>query len=141
MVDDADGQEVVETVGDELGEEAGELVEGGGGAGFVEMDELVGREAEDVGELVAVGPAGQEVADAGERVAAVLQPPDQLQPLQVRDPVDADAAAPLGRGEQAHGLVLADRAGGQAGAAGELVDGELIDVGGGVRCDHPWTVP
>ena len=141
MVDHADGEEVVEPLGDELGEEAGELVEGGGGTGFVEVDELVGREAEDVGELVAVGPAGEEVADAGERVAAVLQSPDQLQPLEVRDPIDADAAAALGRGEQAHGLVLADRAGGQTGAAGELVDGELLDVGRGVRCDHTWTVP
>ena len=127
VVDDADGEEVVEPVGDELREEAGELVEGGGGAGFVEVDELVGGEAEDVGELVAVVPAGEEVADPGERVAASCSRPISCSRCRCASPVDADAAAALGGGEQPHGLVLADRAGRQPGAGGELIDGQLLD--------------
>ena len=53
VVDEPDGEEVVEAVGNELGEEPGELVDGGRGAGFVDVDELVGVDAEDVGEVVA----------------------------------------------------------------------------------------
>jgi hypothetical protein len=42
------------------------------------VDKLVRGEAEDVGELVAVMPAGEEVLDPGKRVTAFLHPPDQL---------------------------------------------------------------
>ena len=117
--------------GTSVGKQGGELVGGGGGAGFVEVDELVGFEAEDLAEVGAVAPGTDEVADAGEGVAAVLEAADQLEAGEVRAPVDADAAAAFGGGEQADGLVLADRAHREAGAGGELVDGQLDSVAGG----------
>lgn len=141
-LDDAGGEQVVELRGDQVGEEAGELVEGGGRAGFVEVDELVGGEAEHLTEIGAVAPTGQQVTDAGERVATVLEPGDQLEPRDVGGSVDADPPAALGRGEQAEGLVLADGANGDPSAPGELVDGELPIVLGrhGRSRIHGWTV-
>ena len=109
-------------------QQGGELVGGGGGAGFVEVDELVGFEAEHLAEVGAVAPGPDEVADPGEGVAAVLQPADQLEAGEVRDPVDADPPASFGGGEQPDGLVLADRAHREAGPGGELVDGQLEAV-------------
>ena len=77
--DDAGGEQVVEPIGDERRQKGGELVGSRGGAGFVEMDELVGFEAEDFAEVGAVAPGADEVADPGEGVAAILEAADQLQ--------------------------------------------------------------
>jgi aminoglycoside phosphotransferase (APT) family kinase protein len=141
LVDHPDGEQLVEAAGDELGNEACELVKGRGRAGLVEVHKLVWGEAEDVGELVAVAPAGEEVLDAGERVATFLHPRDQLQPVQVSQPVDAHPSPTFGGGQKSHGLVLADRPRRNPSTGGELVDRELLDLGGGVRCDHISTVP
>jgi hypothetical protein len=54
--DDARGEQIVDPVWDESGELRGQLVEGGGRAGFVDVDEFVGLKAEDVGEGVAALP-------------------------------------------------------------------------------------
>jgi len=40
-------------------------------------------------------PRRQQILDAGEGVAAVLQPGDELEPLQVGSSVDTDAATSL----------------------------------------------
>ncbi len=140
--DDTGGKQVVEPVGNEEGEQGGELIGGGGGAGFVEVDELVGLEAEDLAEVSAVAPGPDEVADASEGVAAFLKAADEREASEVRGPVDADATAAFGGGKQAHRLVLADRAYGEAGTGGELVDGQLDPVVrcGGGRNIHDWTV-
>ena len=60
-------------------------------------------------------PRGQEVADASERVAAILEPADELEAAAGARAVDADPPPPFGRGQQADRLVLADRAGGHPG--------------------------
>ena len=67
-------------------QQGGELVGGGGGAGFVEVDELIGFEAEDLAEVGAVAPGPDEVADPGEGVAALLEPADERESGQVRAP-------------------------------------------------------
>ena len=116
-------------MGHEGWEQGGQLVRGGGGAGFVEMDELVGFEAEHLAEVGAVAPGSDEVlADPGEGVAAVLQPADQLEAGQVGAPVHPDPPVLFGGREQPHGLVLADRAHREAAASAELVDGPLKAV-------------
>ena len=104
-------------------EQLGELGEGRGGAGFVDVNELVGLEAEHVGECCSVAPRRQEVADARERVATVLEAIDELQAPEVAGVVVPDAAKPSRRMEQGHGLVLADRADRHPVLTGELVDG------------------
>ncbi len=113
-----------------MGQECGELVEGGGDAGFVEVHELVGGEAEDLAEIGAVAPGVEQVADAGEGVAPGLEPADQLEPNEVRRAVDPDPAAPPGRGEHAEGLVLADGADREPGPLGELIDTPLVRLAG-----------
>jgi len=133
VLDEPARDDLVEAVGDELWEHGGELVDGGAGAGFVEVDELVGFEAEDLAEVGAVSPGPDQVADPGERVAAILEPPDEVEAGDVGGPVDPDAAPSLRRGEQPHRLVLADGAHGQAGAGAELVDGQLVRSRGGLR--------
>jgi aminoglycoside phosphotransferase (APT) family kinase protein len=132
--DDAGGEQLVEPVRHEGRQQSGELVGGGGGAGLVEVDELVGFEAEHFAEVGAVAPGPDEVADSGEGVAAVLQPADQLEAGEVCSPVDADPPTAFGRGEEPHGLVFADRAHREPGTGGELVDSQLEAVaprGGG----------
>ena len=51
-------------------------------------------------------PGGEEVADAGQGVAALLEAPDQLQPVEVGSPVVTDASPLLRRRQEPHGLVL-----------------------------------
>jgi len=145
-LDDADGEQIVEPGRDEGGQEAGELVEVGGGTGFVEVDELVGVEAEHLAEVRAVTPGREQVADTGQGVATALEATDELQAREVGAPVDADPATPFGRREQAEGLILANRAHRKVGAAGEVVDRELDLVaiagqGAGQGLNHGWTVP
>lgn len=106
----------------------GGLVEGGG----------AGVEAEQVWQLGSGVPGVEEVADAGERVAALLQAADELEAPSVLGAVDTDAALTERRGEEPHRLVLPDGAHGQAGVAGQLVDGHALP---GRWCHHPWTVP
>lgn len=128
VLDDPGGDELVEPVGDERREQGDELFVGRWRAGFVEVDELVRFESEDLTEVGAVAPGADEVADAGEGVAAILEPTDERQPIDVRRPVDADPSASFGAGEQADGLVLADRPHREARVGGELVDRELEPV-------------
>jgi aminoglycoside phosphotransferase (APT) family kinase protein len=120
----------------------GELVRGGGSAGFVEVDELVGGQAEHLPEVGAVAPRGEQVADAGEGVPPLLEPADQLQAAEVGAPIDADPTAAFRRGEQPERLVLADGAHGHLGPAAEVVDGQR-DLVVGIRAPgggHGWTV-
>jgi hypothetical protein len=67
-----------------------------------------GFEVQDLGDVAAALPDGQQLADVGEGVPALEQLADQPQPRQVGIGVDADAAVAAGRGEQAAILVHAD---------------------------------
>ena len=67
----------------------------------------------------------EEIFDGGQRVAAPLEPAYGGKPVQVGLAVDADAALPPGRRQQAQRLVLADGADRKVRPLGELVNGEL----------------
>ena len=83
--DRAGGEELVEPVGHER-EQRGELVEGGGHTGFVEVHELVGGEAEDLTEIGAVAPARRAGRGCRRASSPVLEPADQLEPNQMGVP-------------------------------------------------------
>lgn len=141
--DETDGEQLVEPVGDERGKQPPELIERGRCARFVEVDELVGFEPEDVAEIGPVAPQAEQVSDSGEGVAAILEPGDELEAGDVGCPIDADAAPALRGGHDPHGLVFANRADRDLRAACELIDGQLHEVDGQAgRCgsDHGWTV-
>jgi len=70
-------------------------------------------------------PGGQQIPDAGQRVAAVLQPADECQALDVLRTVDADAPAALGRRQKPHAVVLAQSPHRQLGTSREFVDRQL----------------
>jgi hypothetical protein len=82
-------------------------------------------QAQQVGEVTALGPGLQQLGDGGERVATLEQAADEPQPRQVRVGVPADAAAPLRRRQQPPVLVDAHVAHGHAGRPGEVVDAVL----------------
>ena len=69
-LDDTGRKDVVEPVRNQVGEEAVQLFGRRGGTRFVDVDELVGFEAEDVGERITLTPRRQQISDARERVAA-----------------------------------------------------------------------
>ena len=103
-------------------------------------DELVDLGELALGELahpgVRRGPAtarGQQHARLVEREAGALGHVDDLQPAQRVGAVAALATLPLGLGEQADGLVVADGRGLQPRLAGDLADGERRFV----HCSHP----
>jgi aminoglycoside phosphotransferase (APT) family kinase protein len=100
------------------------LIAGGGRTRLFEVDELIRLEAQDLGQVGAVAPTGEEVPYPCERVAAPLQTADQLEPAEVRPPVYADAAAAGGWRQQPDRLVLANRPYRERRLAGELVDGQ-----------------
>lgn len=139
-LDEAGIEQVARPGRDEVGHEAAELVHGDGRAGLVEMDKLVGIETEDVTEVVPVAPRCEEIADAGERVAALLEPADELEPFDVRAPVDAQSTPPFRGGQQAESLVLPDGAYRDLGDVGELVDGEFRSFTFRLGVSHAWTV-
>jgi hypothetical protein len=138
-LDHAGGEQVVEPIGHQVGHQPGELVGAPWHAGLVDVDELIGPQAEDLAQLGAVPPRREQVADAGQRVAAFLETGDEPQALQVARSVDPHPAPPPGRGKQAHRLVLADRPHRQIDPPGQLVDRQLegrVRCGIGRICSH-----
>ena len=127
--DHADGDEVFQAARRQVGEEAGDLIGRRGGAGFVDVDHLVGGEAEDVAQVAAVGPGGEQVADAGQGVAATLEPADQLEATEVAEAVDADPPSTRRRRQHPHGLVLPDRPHRDVGSPCQVIDRQLVDQG------------
>lgn len=124
-LDEAGCFERAESAGNQRGEKHPELVERGGRPRLVDVDELVRLEPQHLAEVGAGRPVAEEVTDAGERVAAIAEPPDELEAPEVARPVQPDAPlAPRG-GDDSEGLVLADRADRQSRKAGELVDRPL----------------
>jgi len=88
-------------------------------------------------------PCPEQVADPGQRVAAALQAGDELQALDVPAAVQAQAAPPFGRRQQAHRVVLADGANRQLDPPGQVVDGQRFIRLRGVFCwrgRHDWTI-
>jgi hypothetical protein len=81
-------------------------------------------DAEQRGQVSAALPRPEQVSYPGQRVPAALQTGDELQALDVLAAVQAQAPPPFGRGQQAHRVVLADRANRQLDPAGEVVDGQ-----------------
>ena len=73
-----------------MGEKESQLVDGRGCARFVDMDELIGLQAEHIGERVASAPRSQQITDARQRVATLLQSSDELQPSEVAGVVQPD---------------------------------------------------
>lgn len=138
--DSAGGDEVVETIGDERREERGELFAGGTRAWFFKVDELVGFEAEDFGQIGSIAPRPDEVANARERIAAVLEPTDELEPPDVRRSVDSNPAAAHRRREKTDRLVLPDRPRRKPRSGSQLIDRQRFDRGVRVS-DHAWTIP
>ena len=65
LVDEPDGEQVVESLGHECRQQTNQLVERRRRARYVEVHQLIGGQPEDVGELVAVAPGREQVADAG----------------------------------------------------------------------------
>ena len=143
---DAGRLECLEVVRDHRRDQYAQLIQSGWRAGLVDVNELVGFDAEYVAQVRPRRPVAQEVADAGERVAAVPKSSDEVEPTDVSGSVQADPADPAGRGKDPEGLVLADGANGQGGERGELIDRPRVDRRGvgleSVRSgDHIWTVP
>lgn len=97
-------------------------------------------ETQERGQARAGIPGGEQVLDAGERVAALLEPGDELEASAVGRAVQPDPAVPAGRREQTQRLVLADGAHGEADGAGELVDGDLIRPGSRRGASHGSTL-
>ena len=86
---------------------------------------LARLDAQQAGQAGPGVPRLEEVADPGEGVAAPPEAGDELQPLGVPGPRKMPMqAAPLGRREQAHRVVFADRADRELRLAGEAVDGQ-----------------
>ena len=124
-LDHAGGLELREVFGDHRRQQRTELVERGRCAGLVDVDELVGLEPEHLAEVGAGAPVAEQVADAGERVAAVAESGDQLEAPEVAGPVQTDATLPARSGEDPDGLVLPEGAHRKAHQSGQLVDGPL----------------
>ena len=82
-------------------------------------------QAEQVGQVVAALPRRQHLADAGQRVAAVLEPGDEVDPRQVAVVVEADPAPHPGRREQAALLEAAHVPDRGPGRARQVVDAEV----------------
>src|SRR5580704_13008285 len=93
-------------------------------------------DAEQRREVRAALPGPEQVPYSRQRVAAALQARDELQALDVPAAVQAQTSPALGRRQQAHRVVLADRANRQLDPLGELVDGERL-IGG----NHGLTIP
>ena len=136
--DSSGGDQLIEVRGHQRGKQLGELSERGGGARFVDVHELVGLEAEHVGECCSVAPRREEIADTGERVPPVLEAVDELEATEVAGVVAPDAAFPPRWVEQAHRLVFADRAHRRPALTGELVDAPCR--GGGRRVQGPHSI-
>ena len=87
--------------------------------------------AEALAVALARGVVLEQLADLGEREAGVVaQAPDELQPVEVGGVVQAVVAVRAsGRLEQADLLVVADRAGRQAGLGRDLVDAQEAGLG------------
>ena len=83
-------------------------------------------DAEHRGQACARVPGLEQVANPRERVTPALQPADQIEPVDVVGAVDANPAAPLGRRQQAHRVVLADRADRQLGVPRQAIDGHVV---------------
>ncbi len=81
-------------------------------------------DAEQRGEVRAALPRPEQVPYSRQRVTAALQAGDELQALDVPAAVQAQASPPFGRWQQAHRVVLADRADRQLDSPGEVVDGQ-----------------
>ena len=80
--------------------------------------------AEQRGEVRAALPRPEQVPYSRQRVTAALQAGDELQALDVPVAVQAQTPPPFGRWQQAHRVVLADRANRQLDSPGEVVDGQ-----------------
>ena len=130
VLDHTGVDELVESVGHELGEQTAQLIEVGRRPRLIDVDQLVRSEAKDLAQLATVAPGRQQVADPGQRVAPSLQSADELEATQVGGPVHADTTTALGRRQHAEGLVLADGADGHVGLPGQGVHAHLI------RLDH-----
>jgi hypothetical protein len=117
--------ERLESVRDERGQQRTELGEGRRRPGLVDVDELIRLQPEHLPEVGARAPAAEQVADAGERVAASSEAPDELEPPKVRGAVDADAPAAAGWRQDPERLVLPDRPDRQADEPGQMVDRPL----------------
>lgn len=131
---------------DQAGHESGELIDARLRAGFVDVNELVGGEAEDLADVVAASPRREEVGDPCQRVTAVLEPPDEVEATKVTEAINPDSSGPAGSMQQRHRLVLADGPHRNAAALGELVDCPGLVVGGrrnsvGCLLCHASTLP
>ena len=122
-LDDTGCLEVGEVRGDHLGQQRFELFKRRRRTRLVDMDELVGLESEHFAELRARAPVTEQVPDPRERIAAITQSVDELQPPEVARAVEADSALAAGRGHDPEGLILPDRANRESDHSGELVDG------------------
>ena len=91
--------------------------------------------AEALAVALARGVVLEQLADLREREPGVVaQAPDELQPIEIRGVVQAVVAVRAGgRREQADLLVVADRAGRQAGLGRDLVDAQEARLGVAVR--------